>query len=261
LNFYPPDEEPPAEDPSVAGSNTVAVHPPWTEVEGFEEFAEPGLSPEPFDFNKRARPSRFSWINKDVLRPIADQRPYNTCLSYSACYCLETRRSIENSGIARLDPEMFHRCVLGLAFSQGNNNVRRTLLRLREFGAPLAGSGFTPGARCQDFTPIMLKSKGQKQISTPERAKEVIAGYAPVIVLMSAEKRLANLNSFAIYRDANGPKTFHHAMLLVGFDDVNQCWIVQNSFGTQWGEKGFGRIGYGSASILSGPTHRCYIVA
>lgn len=40
-----------------------------------------------------------------------------------------------------------------------------------------------------------------------------------------------------------------HLMLVVGYDDTNQCWIVKNSWGTGWGQDGFGRIGYGEADI------------
>jgi hypothetical protein len=40
-----------------------------------------------------------------------------------------------------------------------------------------------------------------------------------------------------------------HIMLVVGYDDTQSCWIVKNSWGTGWGESGFGRIGYGECSI------------
>jgi hypothetical protein len=40
-----------------------------------------------------------------------------------------------------------------------------------------------------------------------------------------------------------------HAVLVVGFDDVNQCWIVKNSWGPIWGEAGFARIAYGANII------------
>lgn len=36
----------------------------------------------------------------------------------------------------------------------------------------------------------------------------------------------------------------YHAVLIVGYDDVNQCFIVKNSWGTGWGELGYFRIAY-----------------
>jgi hypothetical protein len=40
-----------------------------------------------------------------------------------------------------------------------------------------------------------------------------------------------------------------HIMLAVGYDDGLGCWIVKNSWGTGWGDSGFGLIGYGQCNI------------
>jgi hypothetical protein len=42
-----------------------------------------------------------------------------------------------------------------------------------------------------------------------------------------------------------------HIMLAVGFNDSLGCWIVKNSWGTGWGDGGFGLIGYGQCGIDS----------
>jgi hypothetical protein len=40
-----------------------------------------------------------------------------------------------------------------------------------------------------------------------------------------------------------------HIMTAVGFDDNLQCWIVKNSWGTGWGNSGWGLIAYGQCNI------------
>ncbi len=35
-----------------------------------------------------------------------------------------------------------------------------------------------------------------------------------------------------------------HALLVVGYDDNQRYWIVKNSWGTNWGDQGFGRVSY-----------------
>ncbi len=42
-----------------------------------------------------------------------------------------------------------------------------------------------------------------------------------------------------------------HFMLIVGYDDSKNCWIVKNSWGTGWGDSGFGLIEYGQCDIDS----------
>ena len=47
-----------------------------------------------------------------------------------------------------------------------------------------------------------------------------------------------------MYTHVSGGYAGDHAILTVGYDDANQCFIVKNSWGTGWGESGFFRIAY-----------------
>jgi hypothetical protein len=47
-----------------------------------------------------------------------------------------------------------------------------------------------------------------------------------------------------VYEHASGDQEGGHAVLLVGYDDRESCFIVKNSWGEGWGESGFFRIGY-----------------
>ena len=52
-----------------------------------------------------------------------------------------------------------------------------------------------------------------------------------------------------IYSRATTPDGGFHAVLVVGFDDVNACWIIKNSWGDGWGTNGFVRVAYGEAWV------------
>ena len=58
---------------------------------------------------------------------------------------------------------------------------------------------------------------------------------------------------FSLYRGGvfNGRSAGepNHVMVLVGWDDDKQAWLVKNSWGEQWGERGFGWVAYTSNSI------------
>ena len=46
----------------------------------------------------------------------------------------------------------------------------------------------------------------------------------------------------------------NHVMVLIGWDDAKQAWLVKNSWGEAWGEKGYAWVAYGSNSIGYGST-------
>lgn len=40
-----------------------------------------------------------------------------------------------------------------------------------------------------------------------------------------------------------------HVVLIIGWDDAKEAWLIKNSWGEEWGEKGFGWVKYGSNDI------------
>jgi cathepsin L len=40
-----------------------------------------------------------------------------------------------------------------------------------------------------------------------------------------------------------------HAVVIVGWSDTKKAWLIKNSWGTDWGDGGFGYIGYTSNRI------------
>jgi hypothetical protein len=50
-----------------------------------------------------------------------------------------------------------------------------------------------------------------------------------------------------VYSRATAANGGRHAMLVVGFDDTQSCWIVKNSWGTAFADRGFVRVAYGQA--------------
>jgi len=63
-------------------------------------------------------------------------------------------------------------------------------------------------------------------------------------------------SDFMVYA---GPEVYHrtptatkvgsHCLLIVGYDALQQTWIIRNSWGTTWGMDGYGLLGYGECDI------------
>ena len=80
-------------------------------------------------------------------------------------------------------------------------------------------------------------------VPTVDALKTALYRYGPVAVSFEVFDDFYSYKS-GIYSYRWGNDVGGHLVLLVGYDDNNQCFIVKNSWGPGWGEGGFFRISY-----------------
>jgi hypothetical protein len=52
-----------------------------------------------------------------------------------------------------------------------------------------------------------------------------------------------------VYRHTLGTLSGYHAVCVVGYSEAEEAWICKNSWGTDWGESGWFKIGYGECGM------------
>lgn len=82
---------------------------------------------------------------------------------------------------------------------------------------------------------------------TVEELKTALIEHGPLVAPMTFDNCLLAYKSGVFNEKTKGK--ISHVVLLVGWDDDKQAWLVKNSWGEQWGEKGYGWIKYGSNQI------------
>lgn len=82
--------------------------------------------------------------------------------------------------------------------------------------------------------------------------KDALCKYGPVSVAMTATPLLQNFGGNSVYfetpSDYANPQ-INHAVMIVGWDDDKEAWLVRNSWGEAWGDEGYGWIKYNSNNI------------
>ena len=73
--------------------------------------------------------------------------------------------------------------------------------------------------------------------------KAALAAYGPLPSTLVVYEDFKHYKS-GVYSYVSGFRLGTHAVLIVGFDDNGQYFIVKNSWGKDWGEKGYFRIAY-----------------
>ena len=84
---------------------------------------------------------------------------------------------------------------------------------------------------------VAIKERGNLRLE--------LAGGHPVVIGMRPDRRFHRLRGGKVWR-AGIPEEDdgHHAVTVVGYSERGQYFVVMNSWGAGWGERGFGRIEY-----------------
>jgi cathepsin L len=85
------------------------------------------------------------------------------------------------------------------------------------------------------------------KLPTVEQLKTALIEHGPLAAPIFYDDCLANYRGGVFNENDLG--MINHVVLLIGWDDEKQAWLIKNSWGETWGEKGFGWIKYGSNNI------------
>ena len=85
------------------------------------------------------------------------------------------------------------------------------------------------------------------KLPSVEQLKTALVKHGPIAAPIVYDECLGNYRGGVFNEKDLG--TVNHVVLLVGWDDDKQAWLIKNSWGTEWGENGFAWIKYGSNNI------------
>ena len=116
--------------------------------------------------------------------------------------------------------------------------------RIYRFGQKYAcspNSGFVKGA-AWDYV-----ASPPDKLPTALELKTALIEHGPLVAPIYYDDCLANYRGGVFNEKDLG--MINHVVLLIGWDDEKEAWLIKNSWGETWGEKGFGWIKYGSNNI------------
>ena len=216
--------------------------------------------------DKTDLPSSFTYRNidgVDYTTPIKNQAPAPTCEAYALCAALETMMQYKTKEIYNPDISETHLYFYaGGTYESGYVNMIDAANYLIETGVPDEGCSPDPH-RPYDYSftsldgwenrTVKIQSWGWVE-NTEVAIKTALIEHGPLVFCAHFWKDFLYYRG-GVYSHKWGEIAGGHLMTIVGYDDNEQCWIVKNSAGTEWGEDGWLKLAY-NAGMITGDWYK-----
>lgn len=203
-----------------------------------------------------ALPEKWDWRDHEGVTPVKDQGNCGSCWAFASVGALEGCARILDRVVYDLSEQQVLSCNTlgqgcGGGYWEAPFEVFSTYGAIEEQCMPYRAIDSIPCT--EDACPPSVTAA--ELIYLEPRVESIKAAcylYGPVTVAMMV------FDDFMGYSGGcyvHGPaRDVNHAVVVVGWDDTlcGGAWIVKNSWGEDWGERGYFHIRYGSADIGTG---------
>jgi cathepsin L len=222
---------------------------------------------------------RFSWRDEGIMSPIKDQGSYGTCWAFGTIGVMEAMWFKQHRDIVDLAEQDLVNCNCRKCDGTPSTPGKRLKGVWLEASNPYVGDGDGPQCNESNCGPCQLSTStpyrfAQEYVpvnpdyATPEHEldptptadiKRALVEHGPIYTKMHIPNGSAfgghdgtgtfNETKALVYEPRNNGA---HMIVIVGWDDTRGAWLMRNSWGTDWGDGGYGWIKYGSNKIGMG---------
>jgi C1A family cysteine protease len=210
---------------------------------------------------KVALPALIDYRTRGYVSAIKDQDNCGSCWAFAATGALESivmmGTTNPNSNL-NLSEQTMVSCDTNDEGCNGGypdeaaNFVVNSGLPL-EFCFPYLASDLLCSKACPNWQANAYRAQSWTYASTISGnltdIKIALVNYGPVSTTMNVYSDFMYYVS-GVYKQTSGILEGSHAILIVGYDDADQAFIVKNSWGTGWGELGYFSIAYSELSSV-----------
>ncbi|KAJ6631267.1 Cathepsin L [Pseudolycoriella hygida] len=196
-------------------------------------------------------PDSKDWRNEGAVTPVKDQLKCASCWAFSAVGALEGQFFLKKGVLESLSEQQLVDCSRRFA-NNGCNTGYMTNAFLYTKNEGIRTEAEYPyeakDNKCRT-TPNEKKNKRLKTIPKGNEAKlkEAVGTIGPIAVGLDATHDKFMFYSDGVYFNSDcNPERISHAVVAVGYDTDEKTgldyWIIKNSYGTSWGDGGYGKL-------------------
>jgi KDEL-tailed cysteine endopeptidase len=194
-------------------------------------------------------PATIDWRTKGAVTSVKDQGQCGSCWSFSSTGAVEGAWAISKGQLTDFSEQELVDCATGVSYgSHGCNGgqMEGAFKFVIENGqCTLSSYPYTAkDGTCQKCTAVAHISSCSDVKPNDQVSLKAAVAQQPVAVAIEADTRYFQSYSGGILDSSSCGTTLDHGVLTVGYGEENgqKYWLVKNSWGTTWGDKGYVKI-------------------
>ncbi|NBP59486.1 hypothetical protein EBU71_23600, partial [bacterium] len=208
-----------------------------------------------FSSSATGAPSSIDWRAKGAVTSVKDQGQCGSCWTFSATGAVEGAWAIAKGQLVDLSEQELVDCATGVAYgSHGCNGGQMEgafKFIIQNGQCSLTSYPYTAkDGTCQKCSPIVHISSCSDVKPNDQISLKAAVAQQPVAVAIEADTRYFQSYSSGILTSSSCGTNLDHGVLIVGYGTENgqDYWIVKNSWGPSWGDKGYVKIARSSST-------------
>jgi len=197
-------------------------------------------------------PDQVDWIKKGAVTPVKDQGHCGSCWSFSTTGALEGQHFRKSHKLISLSEQNLIDCSTKYGNNGCNGGLMDNSFRYIKDNHGLDTEKSYPYEAEDDKCRYNPKNSGASdrgyvdiKSGDEDALKAAVATVGPISVAIDASHASFHMYSHGVYNEphcSSEPDNLDHAVLAVGYgttDDGVDYWLVKNSWGDSWGDKGY----------------------
>jgi len=211
-----------------------------------------------------ARPDAVDWRTSNIVSPAKDQDQCGSCYAFGTLGVVESAIAQKTGRILDLSEQQVVDCTYGQNNGCDGGHEVKVMNYVASYGLVTEAEYPYTSGRTEVHSTCKKRSggtygKGMKFVRHPrldeEAIADAVAAHGTLVASISGENTDFQRYTVGIYDNPTCPKRVDHVISIIGYgtEGGRKYWLVKNSWGTDWGKDGFGKVlrGVNQCGIVS----------